>query len=309
MNCKMRKAKTEWHPYRLEIGISLGLAVMTLAVFGGAIGNDFVNFDDDVYVTENRQIQDGLNAKDIGWAFTSYHGGNWHPLIWLSLQADSQIYGLEPWGYHLTNVLLHTANTILLFWALRILQMRGEERDTRDESAAAQKQSRVDCHHSFLASRSSPFAPLLVAALFGVHPLHVESVAWVAERKDVLSGLFWMLAMLAYIWYTSSPCWTRYLAVAAAMALGLLSKPMLVTLPFVFLLLDYWPLGRWKTGQKTEDREQKTENRKQKTENREQAAEYKRWIGARSVFAHLSSVFCRLSSGAPTRDSVAMRPG
>jgi tetratricopeptide (TPR) repeat protein len=187
---------------------------MTLVVFFPCCRNDFVNFDDPVYVSDNPHVRNGLNREDAEWAFTTYYADNWHPLTWLSLQLDSQICGLRPWGFHLTNVLLHTASTLVLFWALREL-----------------------------TGRIWPSA--FVAALFAFHPLHVESVAWVAERKDVLSGLFWMLALLAYAWYISRPSWKRYLLVAAAMALGLPAKPMLVTLPCVFLLLDYWPLGRF----------------------------------------------------------------
>jgi protein O-mannosyl-transferase len=227
--------------YHIEVGISCALTVMTLAVFGWCCKNDFLNYDDILYVTKNPLVQAGLTWEGVGWAFTTFHAGNWHPLTWLSLELDSQIYGTAPWGFHLSNVLLHSANTIVLFWALRVLTGR-------------------------------VWSSAMVAALFAVHPLHVESVAWVAERKDVLSSLFWMLALLAYAWYVGAEKgagvfsaaavgkdavsrhdllrkrlptpFLRYLAVVAAMGLGLLAKPMLVTLPFVFLLLDYWPLCR-----------------------------------------------------------------
>src|SRR5262245_28700251 len=148
--------------HRAELVVGLLLIVLTLVAYGPVCGNDFVNYDDPAYVTGNPQVQAGLTPQSIAWAFTTTHSGNWHPLTWLSLQLDHQLYGLRPWGYHLTNLRLHTANVVLLFLALR--RMTGA------------------------VGRSA-----LVAALFAVHPLHVESVAWVAERKDVLSGLFWML--------------------------------------------------------------------------------------------------------------------
>jgi hypothetical protein len=205
--------------YARELWIGGALAALTLIVFGRTCENQFVNFDDDYYVTgKNSQVQARLTLQSIGWAFTTLYAGNWHPLTWLSLQLDWQIYGPKPWGFHLTNALLHAANTVLLFWALRVLT------DKVWESA-------------------------LVAALFAVHPLHVESVAWVAERKDVLSAFFWMATCLGYGWYTAKPGWARYLLTLAAFAAGLLAKPMLVTLPFVLLLFDYWPLARFRWNQ------------------------------------------------------------
>jgi Flp pilus assembly protein TadD len=197
---------------RHGILISIALVVLTIGVFSRACRNDFVNYDDPEYVTRNPFVRQGLTPQSIGWAFTAVQASNWHPLTWLSLELDAQLYGLAPWGFHLTNVLLHAANTLLLFLALRAL---------------------TGC--------LVPSA--FVAALFAVHPLHVESVAWVAERKDVLSGLFWMLTLLSYACYRAAPTWTRYSIVAACFAAGLLAKPMLVTLPFVLLLLDYWPTG------------------------------------------------------------------
>ena len=163
---------------------------------------------------KNPQVDDGLTIEGIAWAFTSRHASNWHPLTWLSHMLDCQLYGLTPWGHHLTNVLLHAATAILLFLVLR--------RMTGDLWPSA-----------------------FVAAVFAVHPLRVESVAWVAERKDVLSGLFFMLTLGAYLGYVRRPfSLARYLAVVVLFALGLMAKPMLVTLPLVLLLLDYWPLGR-----------------------------------------------------------------
>jgi protein O-mannosyl-transferase len=205
---------TTMRPYRIELATALALAVLALGALGHACWNGFVNFDDDDYVVRNRHVKAGLSVADAAWAFTTTHAANWHPLTWLSLQLDASVYGTQSaWGFHLTNVLLHAAGVVLLFLALRLM--------------------------TGAVGRSA-----IVAALFGVHPAHVESVAWVAERKDVLSGLFWMLTLLAYAWYVRRPGWGRYLAVLAAFALGLMAKPMLVTLPCVLLLLDYWPLGR-----------------------------------------------------------------
>jgi protein O-mannosyl-transferase len=208
--------------YQRELWISLTVTAITLLVFGWTCANDFVNYDDNFYVTDNPEVQAGLTRQSIGWAFTTFHAGNWHPLTWLSLQLDFQVYGPRPWGFHLTNALLHIANSLLLYWALRLLT------GTIWESG-------------------------LVAALFAVHPLHVESVAWVAERKDVLSSFFWMLTLGAYALYSirgpahpnSGRRWMYYVFALTAFGLGLLAKPMLVTLPFVLLLLDYWPINRF----------------------------------------------------------------
>jgi protein O-mannosyl-transferase len=190
------------------------LIIAVVLVFGQTISHDFINYDDDTYVYENPRVAHGLTVQGIAWAFTSNYACNWHPLTWLSHMLDCQLYGLAPWGHHLTNVLLHAATTILLFLVLR--------RMTGDLWPSA-----------------------LVAAVFAIHPLHVESVAWVAERKDVLSGLFFMLTLWAYLDYVRHPfSLARYLMVMVFFALGLMAKPMLVTLPFVLLLLDYWPLGR-----------------------------------------------------------------
>jgi len=193
--------------------VCLGLIAVTWAVFGQTLGHDFVNFDDHVYVYENPLVIRGLTTEGIIGAFTHTHARNWHPLTTVSHMLDGQLYGLNPHGHHLTNVILHTISVLLLF--LVLTQMTG-------------------------AFWQSAF----VAALFAVHPLHVESVAWIAERKDVLSGLFFMLAMGAYGHYARAPSLLRYLLVALLFAFGLMSKPMLVTLPFVLLLLDYWPLDR-----------------------------------------------------------------
>jgi hypothetical protein len=175
--------------------------------------HDFLTFDDDMYVTHNPMVRAGLTWPGVKWAFRAFHSSNWHPLTWLSHMLDVQIFGLWPGGHHLTNAVWHLANTILLFL--------------------------------FLARVTGGLWPsAVVAALFALHPLHVESVAWVAERKDVLSTFFWLLTLWAYAVYVAAPSVWRYLAVILAFVLGLMSKPMVVTLPFVLLLLDYWPLGR-----------------------------------------------------------------
>ncbi|HUT31492.1 MAG TPA: glycosyltransferase family 39 protein [Sedimentisphaerales bacterium] len=189
------------------------LALSTLAVYWQVRGYDFVNFDDPDYVSQNKNVQSGFSLDSIKWAFTTGHAANWHPLTWLSHMLDRQIFGADAGGHHLTNLLLHIANILLLFAVLK--RMTG-------------------------ALWRSAF----VAALFALHPLHVESVAWVAERKDVLSTLFWMLTMAAYVRYVTRPQMSSYLLTLVVFALGLMAKPMLVTLPFVLLLLDYWPLGR-----------------------------------------------------------------
>jgi tetratricopeptide (TPR) repeat protein len=194
--------------------VCLVLAAITFAVFGQTLTHEFVNYDDDQYVYNNPVVTRGLTLKGMVWAFTSIHADNWHPLTWLSHMLDCQLYGLHPGGHHLTNVLLHTATVIALFLVLR--KMTG-------------------------AFWRSAF----VAALFAIHPLRVESVAWVAERKDVLSGLFFMLTIGAYVGYARRPwSWGRYGLVLVLFAFGLMCKPMLVTLPLVLLLLDYWPLQR-----------------------------------------------------------------
>jgi len=198
---------------RLTILICLLLAALTFAAFWRVLGCDFVNFDDDVYVTANRWVRAGLTGASVRWALTAAYESTWQPMVWLSYMLDREIYGLNATGFHLTNLLLHLANVLLLFLILR--RMTG-----------------------------SLWKSAFVAALFSVHPLRVESVAWVAERKDVLSTLFWMLSMGAYVLYNEKPGWKRHVPVFLFMALGLMAKPMLVTLPLALLLLDYWPLGR-----------------------------------------------------------------
>jgi tetratricopeptide (TPR) repeat protein len=203
--------------YRRDLLIAAALAVITLAVYGQVINHQFINYDDDIYIHDNPMVMKGLTLKGIGWAFTTFHAGNWHPLTWLSHMFDSQIFGLSAGGHLMMNVLIHVLNTLLLYFFLKQLTQ------ARWQSA-------------------------LVAALFALHPLHVESVAWAAERKDTLSTCFGLLTLLAYARYARSVSWKRYMLVALGLALGLMTKPMLVTWPFVLLLLDWWPLGRleWK---------------------------------------------------------------
>lgn len=189
------------------------LALLTVAVYARVGGFDFVNLDDPLYVYQNEQVKEGLGWAGIAWAFSTFHASNWHPLTWLSHMADVELFGVNAGAHHLVNLLLHLANTLLLF-ALLVTTTRAFYR------------------------------ALFVAALFALHPLHVESVAWVSERKDLLSALFFMLTLLAYCRYVKHRTTAGYLLVAALFALGLMAKPMLVTLPFVLLLLDFWPLAR-----------------------------------------------------------------
>jgi protein O-mannosyl-transferase len=189
------------------------LAVVTIALYSPVVGHSFVVFDDRDYVTANPYVHGGVSWNTIKWAFTSTAAANWHPLTWLSHALDYQFFALNPAGHHLDSVLIHALNVVLLFLVLQ-----------------------------WLTKRVGP--SLLVAALFALHPINVESVAWVAERKNVLSTLFFFLAIGAYAWYTQKPNWRRYLLVAALFAAGLMAKPMVITLPFVLLLLDYWPLQR-----------------------------------------------------------------
>lgn len=210
-------------------GICAFLVILVWIAFGQTIRHQFVNFDDDVYIYANGTVQGGLTAENIIWAFTHAHALNWHPLTTISHMLDCQIFGLNAGGHHFTNVLLHAVNAVLLFLVLRSLT------SLRSEASARQ------------AGGIWPGA--FVAVVFAIHPLRVESVAWASERKDVLAGFFFMLTLLAYVRYARK-AWSlaRYLPVLFLFALGLMSKPMLVTLPFVLLLLDIWPLGRLRPG-------------------------------------------------------------
>ena len=217
--------------------LCLCLALLTLAVYLPAGRNDFVNYDDSDYVTENAHVKSGLTWETVVWAFKTGHASNWHPLTWLSHALDCQVFGVKPGPMHLVSVGFHVVDTLLLFLVLRALT-------------------------------GAVWRSAVVAALFALHPLHVESVAWVSERKDVLSGLFFLLTIWAYARYVQTSVVRSQLLVAGKdqgkahaspftfhasrfyvlsllfFALGLMSKPMLVTTPFVLLLLDYWPLGR-----------------------------------------------------------------
>ncbi len=195
--------------------LALGLLLLagTLGVYLQVHRHPFVNLDDDVYVTENAHVTSGLNLTTVEWAFTTYHANNWHPLTWISHALDCQLFHLGPAGPHDVNVVLHLINVVLLFWVL--------------------------WKATGYAGRS-----LMVAALFALHPLNVESVAWIAERKTMLSMLFFLLALGAYRWYAQKPRMGRCSVVALLFALGLMAKPQVITLPCVLLLWDYWPLGR-----------------------------------------------------------------
>ena len=202
---------------RRELFISLFLTLATLAVFWQVRHHDFIDLDDCMYVTQNVHVQKGLSPHSIAWAFTSFDAGFWIPLTWLSFMLDFELYGLNAGGYHLTNLFFHVLNTLLLFLLLN-------------------KMTRQSWRSGF------------VAALFSLHPLRVESVAWVTERKDVLSTFFLILAIWSYLRYLERLERKRYLVVLLTFTLGLMAKPMVVTFPFVLLLLDYWPLGRLQLG-------------------------------------------------------------
>jgi tetratricopeptide (TPR) repeat protein len=199
----------------LQIAICLFLAIATFAVYWQVLDHEFLNYDDKEYVTNNWNVKAGLTPESIKWAFTTGHFANWHPMTWFSHMLDFQLYGSQPKGHLLTNLLIHTANALLLFIVLR---------------------------HMTGALWQSGF----VAALFALHPFNVESVAWVAERKNVLSTLFWVLTIWSYVRFVEKPSPKRYGLTALFLTLGLMSKPMLVTLPIVLLMLDFWPLGRWR---------------------------------------------------------------
>lgn len=198
---------------RRALWISLALIVLNVVVYASVWRHDFVSFDDPQYVTENVHVKAGLTWSGVRWAFTTGEAGNWHPLAWISHMLDVQVFGVHAGAHHVTNLVLHIANSLLLFGLL--WRMTG-------------------------ALGRSAF----VGAMFALHPIHVESVAWISERKDVLSTLFWFLGVWAYTDYVRVRTWTRYALVFVFLALGLMSKPMLVTFPFALLLLDYWPFER-----------------------------------------------------------------
>jgi protein O-mannosyl-transferase len=189
------------------------LVLVSSAVFEGVRTHQFV-FDDLGFISRNSVVKDGLTGNGFIWAFTTRLMGIWHPVTWLSHMVDCQLFGVAPAGHHLMNLFFHLANTLLLFLLL-------------------------------LFCTKAEWPSFIAAALFAIHPLHVESVAWVAERKDVLSAFFWLLTMWAYVWYVRRPALGRYALILICFSLGLMAKPMLVTLPLVLLLWDYWPLRRW----------------------------------------------------------------
>jgi hypothetical protein len=197
-----------------DLLIALGLLGAVLAIYAQTANHGFVSYDDPGYVATNQSIRAGVTGESLRWAFTTIESYNWHPLTWVSYLVDYELYGLSPGGYHLTNVALHIANTLILFVILR--RLTGEA-----------------------------WPSALVAALFGVHPVHVESVAWISERKDVLSTCFWLLTIGSYSRYAERRARGWYLTTVALFTLGLMAKPMLVTLPFVLLLVDFWPLRRF----------------------------------------------------------------
>jgi len=204
---------------RAKIVICIFLMVATFCIYSQVQDHKFINFDDDRYITDNLNVKAGLTKESVMWAFTTSYFFNWHPMTWLSYMLDYQLYGLHPKGHHLTNLFFHIANSLLLF--LVLFRITG-----------------AIWHSAF------------VAAIFAFHPLNVESVAWVSERKNVLSTLFWLMTMWAYIHYAAKPTIKSYGLVFLLFAFGLMSKTMLVTLPFALLLLDYWPLERFKLGQR-----------------------------------------------------------
>jgi hypothetical protein len=199
---------------RRTVAVAAALAVLTLLALAPVPRNDFIVLDDQAYITGNPRLAQGLTLENLRWAFTASDVGTWHPLTWISHIVDTRLFGLDPRGHHAVGLLIHVANTLLLFFVLHGLT-------------------------------GALWRSGIVAALFAVHPLHVESVAWASERKDLLAALFCLLATVAYLRHARRPSFGRYLTVAALFVLGLLSKPSAVTLPLLFLLLDFWPLGRW----------------------------------------------------------------
>ena len=199
------------------VGYGVALSLLVLLAFSPVLGNGFTNYDDPSYVTANSHVKEGLSADGVRWAFSTFHFYNWHPLTWISHMMDVQLSGLNPTGHHLTSLLIHIANSVLLFLLLH-------------------------------GTTGAPARSACVAALFALHPLHVEPVAWVSGRKDVLAALFMLLGMLAYRGYARSGKAAAYLLCALLYAAGLMAKAMLVSFPLILLLMDYWPLGRLRRG-------------------------------------------------------------
>src|SRR5437016_3703024 len=226
MKSRPRAIGTSSPSRSLQLGVCAVIVVLIWIVFGQTLGHDFVNYDDKVYVYGNSLVNAGLSLHALSRAFVDTSTTNWHPLTIISHMIDCQFYGLKAGGHHFTNVLLHTVAAVLLFLLLR--QMFG-----KGQSNAS-------------AARTSDWSSAFVTALFAIHPLRVESVAWIAERKDVLSAVFFFLTLIAYARYVRAQSFGRYAILFVLFACGLMSKPMLVTTPAILLLLDYWPLGRWR---------------------------------------------------------------
>src|SRR5438270_153831 len=201
-------------PAKRKFVLSLLLVAVTLLVYAPLRNYPFINYDDNLYVTQNIPVQTGLNWKSVQWAFTTIEASNYHPITWLSHELDVQLFGLNPAGHHLTSIVLHAINVVLLFLLLA-------------------------------RATGSIWRSFVVAVLFAVHPLNIQSVAWVSERKNLLSTMFGVGTLWTYGWYAAKPNWRRYLGAFVLFILGLLSKPMLVTMPFALLLLDYWVLRRF----------------------------------------------------------------
>jgi protein O-mannosyl-transferase len=204
---------------RSDLFILLGLAAMTFAIYAQVVGHRFITLDDPIYIQENPMVNRGITRAGLVGAFTTFHAANWHPLTWISHMIDCQLFGISAGCHLLMNALIHVANTLLVFWFL-------------------------------LRATHARWPSALVASLFALHPLHVESVAWASERKDILSTFFGLLSLIAYVRYAEAPSRGRYMWTAVTLALGLLAKPMLVTWPFVMLLIDYWPLRRFNAAAK-----------------------------------------------------------
>jgi protein O-mannosyl-transferase len=199
-----------------DLSIGFVLAFATIVVYAQVVGHQFISLDDDTYIRENPIVAGGLSFSGVAWAFTTFHAANWHPLTWLSHMLDCQLFGLNAGGHLFVNVLIHVANTLLLFWFLR-------------------------------RATGVIWCSAMVAALFALHPMHVESVAWASERKDTLAAFFGLFALLKYVRYVEKRSWKNYAFVLISLCLGLMAKPMLVTWPFVLLLLDYWPFRRFRS--------------------------------------------------------------
>jgi len=239
--------------YAPDLVVALVLVVVTAWLYAPVGQHKFLYYDDPAYVTHNKHINTGFSRENLWWALTISHAANWHPLTWMSHMLDVELYGYEnARGHHLTNVALHIVSAVLLFLAWRMLLGSGSALETvapamvdePSEGAAAAPPRAI----ASISSRAVSFwVPAFIAAVFAWHPLHVESVAWIAERKDMLSGLCFMLILLAYAYYVRRPSWRRYALVAAPLAVGLLCKSSLVTAPLVLCLLDYWPLERWRS--------------------------------------------------------------